>query len=115
MPIEYQSGQIFVDLMRQKENHFDFKVFFGLLCSGDSFVADEELTILLQTKFPQVLALDMESCGIAQTCHQLNIPFFCIRGISDKANKDASQSFKDCLILAMNNASRVLFALLPEL
>jgi adenosylhomocysteine nucleosidase len=46
-------------------------------------------------KFPEALAVDMESCSIAQTCHIYQTPFLSFRIISDIPLKDekATQYF----------------------
>ncbi|WEO77513.1 5'-methylthioadenosine/S-adenosylhomocysteine nucleosidase [Cryobacterium sp. SO2] len=54
----------------------------GLLVSNDKFVGPE-LAESLRVLFPGVLATDMESVGIAQTCFVYGVPFVAIRGISD--------------------------------
>ena len=38
--------------------------------------------------FPQAMAVDMESCSIAQTCHIYKTPFISFRIISDVPLKD---------------------------
>ena len=43
----------------------------------------------IKQHFPQALAVDMESCAIAQVCFQLDVPLTIIRSISDKADADA--------------------------
>ena len=42
----------------------------------------EELTEI-KGKFPSALAVDMESCAIAQVCYMYNIPYMAVRIISD--------------------------------
>ena len=54
----------------------------GLMVSNDKFVG-AELAESLRELFPGVLATDMESVGIAQTCNAYGVPFVAIRGISD--------------------------------
>ena len=55
----------------------------GLLASGDIFVSrPEEVTHILEL-YPDAMAVDMESAAIAQVCHIKNVPFVCIRVISD--------------------------------
>jgi adenosylhomocysteine nucleosidase len=39
--------------------------------------------------FPEALAVDMESCSIAQTCYVYDIPFISFRIISDVPLKDS--------------------------
>ena len=38
--------------------------------------------------FPEAMAVDMESCSIAQVCHLFNVPFVSFRIISDVPLKD---------------------------
>lgn len=55
----------------------------GLICSGDIFVSRPEDVSRIKELYPEVDAVDMESAAIAQTCYLRNIPFACIRVISD--------------------------------
>ena len=55
----------------------------GLIASGDIFVAHKEDVDRILTLYPQAVAVDMESAAIAQVCHLKNVPFVCIRVISD--------------------------------
>ncbi|MDE6158266.1 MAG: 5'-methylthioadenosine/adenosylhomocysteine nucleosidase [Muribaculaceae bacterium] len=55
----------------------------GLLVSGDIFVdAVEDLQRILAL-YPEAKAVDMESAAIAQTCYTKNVPFICLRVVSD--------------------------------
>lgn len=56
---------------------------FGLICSGDKFISRKEEVDFIKSKFPDALAVDMESASIAQTCMKCNIPFAIIRVMSD--------------------------------
>ncbi len=55
----------------------------GLICSGDIFISKAEEVQRIKSLYPEVLAVDMESASIAQVCHLKNVPFFCVRVISD--------------------------------
>ncbi len=55
----------------------------GLVCSGDIFVSDPEVVNRIRSLYPDVDAVDMESAAIAQVCYLRNVPFACIRVISD--------------------------------
>jgi adenosylhomocysteine nucleosidase len=112
MPLAYASDKKLIDLLLSKQSQFSFKIFSGLVCSGDAFISDETFVLELKIKFPEILALDMESCALAQTCHQLDVEFCCIRGITDAAGKGADKSYKECLELAMNNANALFLALM---
>lgn len=67
----------------------------GLIVTGDWFVDSREKMTDILEHFPQALAVDMESCSIAHTCHLYKIPFVSFRIISDVPLKDheASQYF----------------------
>lgn len=69
----------------------------GLICSGDKFIASIEEVNTIQKAFPQVLAVDMESATIAQVCYLRNVPFLCMRVISDSpgASKDNTAQYND--------------------
>lgn len=55
----------------------------GLILSGDQFISSAEKLYGLKKKFPDALAIDMESAAIAQTCHIYQTPFISLRLISD--------------------------------
>lgn len=55
----------------------------GLICSGDRFISKEDEVKEIQKLFPEVIAVDMESAAIAQTCCMEGIKFNIIRVISD--------------------------------
>ncbi len=55
----------------------------GLVASGDIFVADPAVVQRIRELYPDVDAVDMESAAIAQICYLRNVPFACIRVISD--------------------------------
>ncbi|MCD8296996.1 MAG: 5'-methylthioadenosine/adenosylhomocysteine nucleosidase [Prevotella sp.] len=67
----------------------------GLIVSGDWFVDSQDKMRSILKQFPKAVAVDMESCSIAQTCHLYGVPFISFRIISDIPLKDnnASQYF----------------------
>ncbi len=82
----------------------------GLLASGDIFVSRPEEVRHILGLYPDAVAVDMESAAIAQVCHIKNVPFVCIRVISDTTGgedniaqyenfwSDAPQSTFDTLV-----------------
>lgn len=58
----------------------------GLICTGDHFVTDKGIMKQIREQFPDGLAVDMESCAIAQTCQFHRVPFISFRVISDTAD-----------------------------
>ena len=69
----------------------------GLICSGDKFIADIKEVEFIKSKFPETLAVDMESASIAQVCYQRNVDFLCVRVISDSpgASKNNIAQYDD--------------------
>lgn len=61
----------------------DVKIISGLITSGDYFVSTPEELNKIKQQFPSTLAVDMESCSIAQTCYLYDTPFLSLRIISD--------------------------------
>ncbi|MDR0981849.1 MAG: 5'-methylthioadenosine/adenosylhomocysteine nucleosidase [Culturomica sp.] len=55
----------------------------GLICSGDRFITGEDELKKIKSDFPEGLAVDMESCSIAQVCYLFKVPFLSFRIISD--------------------------------
>lgn len=60
----------------------------GLLASGDIFVDRREDLDRILSLYPDALAVDMESAAIAHACHLRNIPFVCLRVISDTRERE---------------------------
>lgn len=60
----------------------------GLICSGDKFITDRTELDFIKGRFPDGLAVDMESGSIAQVCHLYNVPFISFRIISDTPGAD---------------------------
>ena len=60
----------------------------GQIVSGDWFVDSKEKMRSILDHFPQAMAVDMESCSIAHTCHIYQTPFISFRIISDVPLKD---------------------------
>ena len=69
----------------------------GLLASGDIFVDNPDYLHRILALYPDAKAVDMESAAIAQVCYIKNVPFVCIRVVSDTpgdgGNAAAYESF----------------------
>lgn len=75
-PLCYKSAENITALL-------DDKIKKGLIISGDKFITAADELAHLKQKFPQALAVDMESAAIAQTAFMLKTPFISLRLISD--------------------------------
>ena len=59
------------------------KVKSGLIASGDIFVSRPDDITRILSLYPEAVAVDMESAAIAQVCYIKNVPFVCVRVVSD--------------------------------
>lgn len=65
----------------------------GSIVSGDKFITQTSEKNSIIKDFPLALAVDMESCSIAQTCHIYKTPFVSIRIISDGCDGEEYEDF----------------------
>lgn len=98
MPARFASPAGLVDrALRLNQTAADMpgKIYTGLTVSGEWFVNTREKMRDILNHFPEAMAVDMESCSIAQVCHIYGIPFVSFRIISDVPLKDhqAAQYF----------------------
>ena len=55
----------------------------GLICSGDQFITDRSQLDAIKQRYPEGLAVDMESGALSQVCYLYGVPFLSFRIISD--------------------------------
>lgn len=60
----------------------------GLICCGDLFVDNKDALEAIVAKFPEALAVDMESAAIAQTCYLYDKPMLSVRQVSDSPSSE---------------------------
>ncbi len=89
-PARFKSDEQLVALAQQIPD-----VHTGLIVTGDWFVDSKTKARAILDQCPDALAIDMESCAIAQTCHAHKVPFISFRVISDipLADECAQQYF----------------------
>jgi adenosylhomocysteine nucleosidase len=90
------------------------KIFSGRILSGDQFIGKTEKAQQLWNTH-QGLCTDMEAAAIAHACEVNQIPFLCIRAISDKADHSAVLSFTDFLVGATANYGKIFEKLINSL
>jgi adenosylhomocysteine nucleosidase len=91
------------------------KTITGLICTGDTFMADPDKAQIALNNFPTMAACEMEAAAIAQVCYQFNVPFVIIRSLSDIAGKKSELSFEQYLPIAGKNASILVENILNKL
>nr|WP_311475730.1 5'-methylthioadenosine/adenosylhomocysteine nucleosidase [uncultured Neisseria sp.] len=87
----------------------------GLVVSGDRFVHSSEGVAEIRSHFPKVKAVEMEAAAIAQTCHQLEVPFVIIRAVSDSADEKADISFEEFLKTAAVSSAKMVTEIVKSL
>jgi adenosylhomocysteine nucleosidase len=93
----------------------DIHVFEGMIISGDSFIHDNKQIQSIRDNFPKVLAVEMESAAIAQTCYLFSTPFLIIRSISDIVTENESEKTYKASMPEMAKRSVLLVMKLLEL
>lgn len=90
-PEDLVSKALSLNGLSEEETH----VRAGQIVTGDWFVDSREKMRSILTCFPKAMAVDMESCSIAQACYLRHVPFVSFRIISDIPLKDekAAQYF----------------------
>ena len=82
-PTYFTSNQKLIDIASNIPTNSTTKIHTGLICTGDQFITSQEELQKIKKNFPSGLAVDMESCAIAHTCHIFKVPFISFRIISD--------------------------------
>lgn len=79
-------------------------------------MACPELVATTRSRFPTMLAAEMEAAAIAQTCHLYGCPFVVIRALSDIAGGgDNHLSFEEFLEKAADHSTRMVTAMVDRL
>ncbi|WP_272961062.1 5'-methylthioadenosine/adenosylhomocysteine nucleosidase [Barnesiella viscericola] len=81
LPPRFHSDPALVEKALQVET--SLRIYKGLVCSGDRFITDPVELAEIKQLFPEGMAVDMESCSIAQVCYMRGVPFLSFRIISD--------------------------------
>lgn len=113
-PLYFTPGE---ELLQCKAVAKSDRVRHGLIASGDIFVSRPEDIARIKAMYPEVMAVDMESAAIAQTCHLLGTPFFAIRVVSDTPGEhdDNAAQYDNFWEAAPRQTFEILERLLTEL
>lgn len=79
----------------------------GNLGTGDFFLTNAEIKKQYIERFG-ITAFDMETAAIASVCHKSNIPFLCLRKISDDADDAATEQYREMNERAEDTLTNVL-------
>ncbi|OGT29991.1 MAG: 5'-methylthioadenosine/S-adenosylhomocysteine nucleosidase [Gammaproteobacteria bacterium RIFCSPHIGHO2_12_FULL_35_23] len=112
MPSKFIPDPVLLKIVTEMEVAIGPTIKPGLIVSGDSFINSIENITKIKSQFPEAYALEMEAGGIAQACHQLNIPFIIFRAISDAGDQDAKLTHEEFLKLAAENSAKLVIKVL---
>ncbi|MBS9402469.1 5'-methylthioadenosine/S-adenosylhomocysteine nucleosidase [Halomonas sp. TRM85114] len=117
MPAAYRPDPRLIRIAREcVESLGEVRVIEGLIATGDVFMACPELVAKTRSRFPTMLAAEMEAAAIAQTCHLYRCPFVVIRSLSDIAGGvDNHLSFEQFLEQAADHSARMVVAMVERL
>ena len=95
-PLYFEADKSLVAKIEEGE-HNGITIHKGLITSGDKFVAGIEEAKNIRKLFDDALAVDMESCAVAQVCYMKKTPFISLRIISDNPlrSNDNHQQYAD--------------------
>ena len=106
LPAAFEADKKLINIAQQaSESLQPLKTVQGLICTGDTFMADPIKAEMARKNFPSMAACEMEAAAIAQVCYQFKVPFVIIRSLSDIAGKTSEISFEQYLPIAAKNAS----------
>ncbi|UFT97858.1 5'-methylthioadenosine/S-adenosylhomocysteine nucleosidase [Radiobacillus kanasensis] len=116
MPAMYEADHSLVELaMEATKELASVQAVKGIIATGDSFMQDENKIEFVRSKFPNMIAAEMEAAAIAQVCFKYETPFVIVRALSDIAGKESSVSFDAFLETAATNAANLIMSMVSKL
>lgn len=86
----------------------------GRLGTGDLFLTDKEKKDLFDGLF-DLTAFDMETAAIASVCHKADIPFVSVRKISDDADAEGAEAYREMNERAESSLTEVLASVIDRM
>lgn len=114
LPETFKADQTLINRAKQAVSQLELGYEVGLIATGDQFMQDPDYVQTVRTKFPGMIAADMEAGAIAQICHQYGTPFVVIRALSDIAGKASNVSFEAFLKTAATHAAQLILSVMEE-
>ncbi|MDU0479468.1 5'-methylthioadenosine/S-adenosylhomocysteine nucleosidase [Staphylococcus chromogenes] len=111
MPVDYSPEARAVDKLRGLDLGHPAK--FGRVVSADSFVTADNVEPI-RARFPDAIATDMETTGMAQVCFTTNTPWISLRAVSDLCGPKAGQDFHMDASLAASHSCDAVWAFLES-
>ena len=86
----------------------------GLIVTGDTFIADPRNRSTLRKEL-NAAAVEMEGAAVAQVCARFGVPVIIIRSITDHADGNAPDSYRQFVDVASRNAAELALATIREM
>jgi adenosylhomocysteine nucleosidase len=86
----------------------------GVIVTGDVFVSDEVRRETLRSTLGAT-AVEMEGAAVVQTCRQFGVSCLVVRGITDRADGQAQDSYDRFIAAASEHAARLVTAIVAGL
>ncbi|MYL19859.1 5'-methylthioadenosine/S-adenosylhomocysteine nucleosidase [Halobacillus litoralis] len=112
MPAMYEADPALVEKAMRAVGSTKARAAKGIIATGDSFMQDAERVALVRSRFPEMIAAEMEAAAIAQVCYKYGTPFVVLRALSDIAGKESSLSFDQFLPVAAENAAQMIMTMI---
>ena len=90
------------------------KSFVGRIVSGDAFITDTAVKNGIKEKFDP-FAVDMESAAVGHCAYLNEVPFVCVRCISDNADDEGAMSFDEFEKIAAKRVADVVLEMVEVL
>ena len=103
--IFFPCDERYANLLSEVVSRLNLKGVSGTVASGDVFVADKALKNAISSEFSAV-ACEMEGGAMGHVCFVNNVPFCCLRAISD--GDGAEMDYMEFSKLAADNACKIM-------
>jgi len=88
--------------LKDKSLSYFKNLYSGEIGTGDKFISDKKEVLELKKNLPNLKAVEMEGCSVAQVAEQEGVPWVILRVISDSANESAPGDFNEFLKIYNN-------------
>ena len=86
----------------------------GVIVTGDAFLSDPAKRDEMRSSLT-ASAVEMEGAAMVQACRQFSIPCLVVRSITDRADGQATASYKQFISAASENAAALVAAIIARL
>ena len=102
----FKANEALMNTAEKVCGEFSVNSFRGRIVSGEQFISDSAVKAAIQEKF-NPYAVDMESAAVGHCCFLNEMPFACIRCISDNADDEGAMSFDEFEKIAAKRVAEI--------